>query len=283
MLIEGLTETEQSIFEALATYRYLTAEQMMRLGVTSAKRHLYVVLRKLKLRQPHVIVELDFGTLVGHGRLPRLYALTPRGAEILSEALRYDEHIDAPKRVTKFKRDYFHRMNCVDFHITLRLWAKRHGAAIDFFETYYDHATEQSARGGFYPKTRIRISSGVLVPDAMFSFTTRDGKQRLCAFEMYNGTETGRVQKQLRRYVAAHNEEAIEDTYKYEAAARLICVFDTKRGQELVKSRMAGDRGFSAFAPFVFSKTIGEVGENFVSGWQQFHREEKVPLFSEGA
>lgn len=283
MRVETLTDTEQAVFEALATYRYLSAEQMMRLSVSRAKRHLYSVLRALTIRTPPVVVELDFGTLVGHGRLSRLYALTPHGADILAEALGHCEEIEAPTRVTKFMRDYFHRVNCVDFHIAVRQWAARFGATIDFFDTYYDHATGPTARGGFLPKTRIALSRGILVPDAVFRFTTPDGAQRLCVFEMYNGTETARVEKQLRAYLTAHTEEAIENAYHYDAAARLVCVFDTRKGLELVGNRMAGDPLFRDFAPFVFSKTLEDVTMDFVIGWRQFDKENTVPLFADTA
>jgi hypothetical protein len=39
MQIERIRETEEAILEALAVYRYLTAEQMLRLGVTPSAPH----------------------------------------------------------------------------------------------------------------------------------------------------------------------------------------------------------------------------------------------------
>src|SRR4051812_25173752 len=85
MEFERYSQTEEAILEALATYRFLTPKQMLRLSVTKAPSHLYEVLRALELRKPLVVKKLDFGALPKYGRLDTTFVLTQAGAEVLRE------------------------------------------------------------------------------------------------------------------------------------------------------------------------------------------------------
>ena len=277
MQIERLTETEERILTALATYRFLTPQQMVFAGVSHSRRHLYATLTTLARRSPKLTSELDFGVLPGKGRLSRIYHLTPAGAELLEGEGRGEA--TAPARVRLFNSDYFHRLNCVDFHLTLRTWAELHGATIDYFHTYFDHSEKRTSRGGIQPRTRIAAASGAIVPDAVFAFTTADGAQRLCAFEMYNGVRTARVEQQLADYLPVLEHGAIEDAYAYEHAVRILAVFDTSAGETLARTRLASRADFRTFAPSFFFKTLEEARVDPIANWQQLHTEEPVPLF----
>ena len=82
--IQRISQTEGKILEAVAHYRFLTAHQLMRLGVTSDKTHLYDKLRTLKTRRPALLHELRFGPEPGLGRLASIYFLTEHGAAALA-------------------------------------------------------------------------------------------------------------------------------------------------------------------------------------------------------
>ena len=278
MDIERISATEEAILDVLACYRFLTPNQMFRLGVTAAKPHLYATLRKLQIRKPAVISVLDFGALPRRGRLSRLYALTPYGAEVTADARRDGEIIETPKRIRAFVNDYFHRLACLDFHIALRAWAERSETTINFFHTYYDPLTGADATQKHRQKTKIKLKRGVLIPDAIFSFTTPDGSQRLCAFEMYNGRRTDRVTKQLAAYCVAQSEGAIEKAYGYAHGTRILCVFEDKEGLQLVSERVQAQNTLAGHNPFFFAKTLGEVDGNFALGWRRFSGD-TVPLF----
>ena len=164
MDIERISATEEAILDVLACYRFLTPNQMFRLGVTAAKPHLYATLRKLQIRKPAVISVLDFGALPRRGRLSRLYALTPYGAEVAADARRDGEIIETPKRIRAFVNDYFHRLACLDFHIALRAWAERSETTINFFHTYYDPQLVPMRRRSTARKPRLSSSEVSLFP-----------------------------------------------------------------------------------------------------------------------
>ena len=50
-----------------------------------------------------------------------------------------------------------------------------------------------------------------LIPDGIFLVATPDGKDHLFALEVYNGRDTQRVHKQLRKHLQAQAEGAIAE------------------------------------------------------------------------
>src|SRR3712207_2474144 len=100
MSFEQPTDLELTILERLATYRFLTVEQLLALNVTKHERHLQATLRSMagahqkpgstkagqgsSARTPSryrpyrspVIKRLTFGVMSGIGRLPYVFALT---------------------------------------------------------------------------------------------------------------------------------------------------------------------------------------------------------------
>ena len=127
--IERATPTEIAVYEALATYRYLTTHQMLKLKVSKSERYLYSALRNLRNRKKATVGALDFGAMPTVGRLPILYYLTEYGASILEDFGRQWETIKYPKKARLFSRDYFHRIRTIDSHIALQQWAETNGTA----------------------------------------------------------------------------------------------------------------------------------------------------------
>jgi hypothetical protein len=107
MHVERVTSTELAILDALATYRFLTPAQMLRLGFTRSRRHLYAAIHNIWQRESPLIGALDFGVLPQRGRLPRIHYLLRRGALYLAEAHRSSEPVSCPSRVRVFRTDYF--------------------------------------------------------------------------------------------------------------------------------------------------------------------------------
>ena len=257
----GLTTIEHAIFTALARYRFLTAPQLLRIGVSSSRRYLYKSLHRLAARRPHILRSIAFGVHAEKGHLPALYYLTPAGSQLLAEADR-EESVPVPERVHRFANDYFHRVNTIDCHIAVCLWATRASNTIEFFHTYFDHSDSRK------PRTQVRLSKGFIVPDAVFRLVDPSGQARLFALEMYNRRETHRVEQQVARYLRALKHEAIEEAYHHPAALRVLCVFDEPPALDLVLERLTRQPDFQSFAAQFFFKTLPGLSADFFSGWR---------------
>jgi hypothetical protein len=258
----GLTTIEHAILTALAHYRFLTAPQLLRLGVSASRRYLYKSLHRLSARRPRVIRSLAFGVHAEKGHLPALYYLTPAGSELLAEADR-DEPVAVPERVHRFAADYFHRVNTIDCHIAVQQWASENGSAVDFFHTYFDHSTDRK------PRTHIALASGSVIPDAIFRLRPPDGEVRLFALEMYNRRGTYRVERQIARYLIALGHEAIEEAYRHPSALRVLCVFDEPAALDLVLRRLSGLPDFQTFTQQFFFKVLSDLRLDFYDGWSR--------------
>jgi hypothetical protein len=274
---QRVTPTAQAILEAVATYRFLTAGQLLRLGVTSERTHLYDTLRTLKHGRG-ALQELAFGAIPGVGRLASFYMLTPRGAMLLQACSRDAEPPLVHRKPVTARNDYFHRVRCVDFHITARRWMEAHDMRLDFFHTYYDPHTAVG-KGRSRQRTTIDLSRGTFTSDAVFAFTDPQGVQRLCTFELYNAHRTKRVVTQLEPYLDAIAEEAVERAYAHEGgAARYLVVFDDPAGLRLACARLSSLAGFAAERESFYLATCEAVERDFLRAWQRLDGEQ-VTLF----
>ena len=192
----ALPDTNLQVMEHLHAYRFLTAPQLLRLGVASHVNSLRRTLRRFETGRKYVDWA-EFGVLPRIGRLPRVYYLTERGARYLAEAWRVEPaEINYPRGVKLFSRDYFHRGATIDFHIELRRFAAQYGLTVEVFHSYFDTA---GANRNENPADRLRHLSKVpledsfFIPDAIFAVRASDGSRYLFVLEVYNGIDTKRV------------------------------------------------------------------------------------------
>lgn len=267
MLVERLTRTDQAILEHVACYRFLTSLQLLALGVTTDKGHLYGTLRSLVSRRPAFLGVLDFGVLVGHGRLPRLYFLTPQGASMLEDIRPDLGHIDTPSRVRLFHNDYFHRIATVNTHIAVRQWTDKIGARIDYLHSYFDHGVRKDGRA--YARTRVMVDkTTALIPDIVFSLTAADKITRLFAVEIYNDHTATRPEKQLLAYFVALQSAAIEKAFAYDKAVRILCLFEEPRVIISLRERFKVHPFATTFNKQLFLKSFAERAA-FATSWQR--------------
>ena len=285
--IEGLSSVEERVLEALATYRYLTPKQMTELGVSGDKRHLYVVLGRLQTktktpdrkekRIPKEIGELDFGAVPGKGRLARVYFLTKLGADLLMRARKDLEDVPYVKRPNKFQNEYWHHLYTVDFHIHVRAFTELEGHEVRMFKAYFEFAKRYTRA------TSIRLRKGVIIPDALCVIDGADGLERILAYEMANGSDTGRIEKQIRRYLEALDERAIEKAVRVgkDTPLRVLFVFEHLRTFENLRKRFTNDEHLEFWDDYIFCKALDafEDAAQFRQGWMHLHSAIKTPLF----
>lgn len=274
--VESYSSTESAVLEALATYRYMTAEQLVQAGVSISLPHVRTVLRKLQKKRPATVTGRDFGVLPIEGKLARMHWLTPYGADVLEE-MHGGVTFDVPKKVRLFRHDYFHRRATVDTLIFFRQWVKSTGADVDFVHTYYDPRRKRD--GKLAPRTRVVWEGGQLDADAVFHFTMPDGTGRLCALEVCRGRRTKEVEQKLETYLKAVSQAAFETTFAVEHEVRALFVFSEERALELLKIRVGALPYFEDFQTVFFAKTLDEVANDFLNNWQHFNGR-RVLLFS---
>lgn len=254
-----MTPVEARIMEALSGYRFLTVEQLQRLGAGKDRKHLGERLRALAGRG--FIGVLSWGVYPGLGRLPRMYHLKAKGAAALAAFLRLDvSEIPYVPGAPKFEMDHLHRRATVDCHIALTGWAEQHGRAVTGWRAYY---------GG--DAVRVRVSGGRTVyPDAVFDLTRAEGSPVLTALEVCldrGGTDRGRVVRQMEAHREAMETGALAEALKLERGNRLLAVFEGEASRDAVRDRMRAQSAFTAFAGLFLFGCLDALRDDFGGCW----------------
>lgn len=268
--IERVRPTEERILEALATYRFLTSAQLMRLGVTSDRTHLYDTLRTLKRRKPALVRELAYGPAPGIGRPPSLYLLDPNAGPVLADIDPSWHGLAIPRTVRAITTDYRHRVLCVDFHIALRAWASSTGGRVDLYAAYYDPVPAGGRGRQPHHRTRVAFPGGVVVPDAILALVDKRGARRLFAFELYAGRRTDRVIEQLETYLRAFAGKALETAYPNEYGIPVLVAFEDREGMDLVRERARDHSGLSGAGASFFLAAVPDFADGFPHAWRRF-------------
>lgn len=284
MSVTTLTDTEFKVLDALRVYRYLTAEQMVRVRVASNLSHLYPVLRNMAGRTRPWVGKIDHGALPGVGRLPAAHYLTQHGAKVLAGALGAETaDVPYPKGAVLVRHGYMHRVHTIDCEIAVRLWAAEHGHHVDFFNSYFDvtGANRSRTKSPRRALTKIDLTDGTgIIPDAVFQLTDSDGTPRLFVLEMYNQHRTKRMADKLAEYRYAIGEQAIERQFDYPHSPRILAVFEDDKALELTQRHLSQRADFgSDFFPFFFFQTRPGIMADFRSGWRRIGDTRRVGMF----
>lgn len=266
-----LTAKNIEFLRLLNQYRFLTNSQFLRLGLVKDQCSVYKIAARFSLaKRPH-IGKKDFGFISGKGRLPHLYYLEKRGAQVLTEALRLDDdEVHYEKVKPPFAQDFFHRMALIDFHIELDIFAEKYDCRVPFFHTYFD--TEGANRGTpaheqLRRMTKVPLGKYHLIPDGIFLVDPPDGKKRLFALEVYNGRDTKRVHKQLAKHLQAQAEGAVAEAYGLRLPYRVLMTFETENAMQAVMRRIRDDSQFADSEPYFAFSTLENVRRDFARGW----------------
>jgi hypothetical protein len=267
------------ILDALARYGYLTAPQIMKLGLYRDKASLYGALSNLG--RLHLILGTEPQALPGAGRFPAVYALTAKGAEEIGCAI---DRAVKPLRGAKPGKpplDVEHRTAIVDCHIALNAWAETAGHRLAWFTPDFAPSSLHGRRA-----TAIRTASGDYTPDALAVLDCADGIKRPLVFEVYRGGLTDRPQylraklpNDLRAFAMPELRESVraglEGTF---SAPRLLVITASDKLRDSVLSNPPAPElpGWG----FTFLKTLAEIEVDFGGGWWRISKAQE-PLFQE--
>jgi hypothetical protein len=269
------------IMEALSIYRFLSVDQMVRLGI-GAKTNIYKAINHNLLPQ-----EFVDASLIGSERdetnsqlakpLPRMFFLTRTGADAYERATSLPPgSIQYPHRPAFNANTQLHRLRLIDCHITIKEWADKNIHIIDFFHLDYstDVGTDFDTKSPLPPRlTKLLTTQGKpLQPDAIFQLTDpRDMTSRLYIFELYIGRKnaTNYFVPQLNRHCFAISEDAVKRTFGYEHGERVLVVFNDPGAVDITKAAMLRTGAFTEFGEHFFLKSYDELTADFRTGWKR--------------
>jgi hypothetical protein len=265
LLMSGMQE---KILRELATYKYLTVSQLVKLKV-GVKNRIYENLTKLE--DAGLVKYADYKALLRYGKqLERIHFLTPKGANLLvtNTPNSHLDHIRYPKSsTTLFTHDYFHRVSSINTQISFYNWLCNHKMQLITYANYFDvvGSRKNHVTDPMHAVTRIEFGNGhFLDPDGIGIYENNE-QTKVTLIETYNGKNTKRVIEQLRKhiYVIKHGLASIK--YNLEAPTRVCCTFENENAIKAVLKRLQNDPyfQFNNIEYYFFFGVAEQVWEDF--------------------
>lgn len=199
------------IMRALSTFRFLTAAQIVELGIVTHTNTASNLLRNLRdRRRPFVFSQSYAGTELladgrpSFGRKPSLHQLSPLGAEYLAELDQVPlANIPHAKKPTHLGQDYHHLVQTIAVHVQAALFCKAHGATLAGAWRYY--AKQGSPRTGnpLRAETSVPIQNAQqprqkrYEPDLIVHMRDPNGQDHLFVVEVHRGQDKARLMRTL--------------------------------------------------------------------------------------
>jgi hypothetical protein len=272
--LDTLTVPQQAVLEALARYRYLSVAQMVAAGVARNESHIRAdVLPRLCQRVSGNLVEAhDFPQFSAKGRLPKIYTLTQRGAEIVADIRQCEAgNILWPIGGVQYANDFPHRAAYLDACIAFDRWIAaddaRHCRALCH---YFDKTgANRSGVNRMRSVNRIDLPDGShIIPDGLAFFDNGE-RLRAVAIELHRATSTGDVVAKLADYFIALETDAVSRYFGHDKAARVLSIATEPALILRVMNRLVALPGFvgsRAFELMAFN-SLDTVKADFGQGW----------------
>jgi len=270
LFFQTLSPSQEKILLALARYKYLTAGQLLRLGIMSDRANLNKQIAELRLRKDPLVGSIAFGVHPAIGKLENVHFLKAHGAEIVKDYLREDV-VRFPKNEGQFyQKDYFHRMNMINVQIALHEGiSKNDGCEIMLFSTYFDKVSTGKKKG-YRAESSIQISENdYLIADALCTIQTSKRKE-LYAIEMYNGDDTNRVHKSLFHHLKALSVGQPSRMFGLDYGSRILCIFELEVYKQMAMKRLSEDNSFAEAKFHFLFKSLEEIKQNAFEDWWLF-------------
>jgi len=280
-----LKENQLTAIEWLASYKYLTSSQFVKMGLYKRRGYLTNSLKILIDMKKPLIAKHDFNTI--NGKSESLYYLTKYGKKFLMDELEYPEtKIKAPiGSASVYLRDYYHRKLTIDFHIHFSHWIKSNEGKIIFLNYYFDkigNNRSHDKRKHVIALNRIQLdTSNSFIPDINTKFSL-GGKEYLYLFEQHNGKDAKRLYEQLITHIKAISKGVVSEKYSLEKTHKVIIVCEEDSVKNSVIKRLQKANKIEYYNNFLIFKTNSELEEDFYNNWTLISGE-KVSFISDSA
>ena len=251
------------VLQALSLYRYLTVEQMLRLGISKNAK---------SLRDKSLFALRHHGCLQSEkigSFLPDVHHLTKRGVEVLSavEGIEFDS-APGQKRAPFSALFAAHRFAQVDFHIGLRQWAEARGDAEVLLELQdFQHVKQNGGPARSATELTVPRLVNTVIPDGLYAVGLDTGQTAVYVVEIHRATQSKAVTEQLARYCEAITSGAIGQAHGYTANPVICSVHHQPAVLVSVKRRLLAHAGFANFQRNFVFHALNTLTSDFTGGW----------------
>lgn len=229
-----ISDKQIQILKEISKYKYLTASQMVDLGISTSLITIRHCIRVLKSHE--LIKQASYGATIQKQeksqvvRLENLNFLDKNGVKFLKESFDFD-NIKYPRDYKlNFSNDYMHRILIVAACISFENWRKEKDIKGFFMVDFHNS------------ETLIPIDEKLTVkPDVIVNFN-----QNFAIVEIWAGMEKEYIINQLSKLSKAIASKKVSEFLKYDRIPRILNVFKDKGVMERVKQELKADSYFES-------------------------------------
>ncbi len=252
------------VLQALRCYRFLTVDQMLRLGISKNAKSLRDK-TLFALRHHKCIHSEKIGAF-----LPDIHHLTPHGQDTLAELEGVElGSVPINKRVPFSPIFAPHRFAQVDYQIGIRQWAEQRSDA-DIVLELQDFVYEAGS-GRRKPSSSTELTiidhSKAIIPDGTFAVELTSGKAVVYLVEIHRSTQSKAVTEQLVRYFGVIRQRVIEQKYGYAVNPIICSIHHQSSVLASVKNRLNAAPDFEPFKRNFVFRTLDGMTSNFTDDW----------------
>jgi len=244
----NITNIQLNILEALATYKYLTFSQMLKLDIGTTQ-YQYLWKQMVNIRDCPTPLVNYHSYSVPHPRIWKsesMYYLTTNWKDFLVRELGINAK-DIKHQIwnTVLHRDYYHRKKQIDFHIFLEKFLKSTSFTLDYFSAYFDKTGNSRRDNNLTSINRIELSkNSFYIPDGIFQVSDFAWESKLFLFEMCNWNDTKRIMKQVHNHAKALVSKSVHVKFDLQANKpyKILFLFDKTSIMEEVIKRFTSDQ-----------------------------------------
>lgn len=252
------------VLQALSLYRFLTVDQMLRLGISKNAKSLRDK-TLFALRHHKCIHSEKIGSF-----LPDVHHLTKHGRDLLSQI----EGVEIAGSATAKRQPFSalfarHRFAQVDFHINLHQWASRRGDADLVLELQDFIRPSGKGQAGRKSITELAVPGLVntIIPDGIFAVSLTTGQTAVYLVEVHRSTQSKAVTDQLSKYFEVIKSGAIGQKYGHAVNPIICSVHHQPAVLASVKARLTAHPGFAPFKHNFVFHGLDDLNAQFTSGW----------------
>lgn len=271
-MINRFRPKEVAILKALARYKFLTYNQMIRLGIANHSSNLSTVVKGLRdMKKPYVKkISHRIGSPVKH-------YLTKRGKTALVEL--YDiseEEINHPKgAILTDTQDQKHRTSIISIQIEIDLACQAEGLSLLFCDRYFDSTGNNRIDRNLKSKTAFHYTDTKTVKaDLIFSIQTSK-QEEYYVLELENGKDTAKGVEKCVNHAKALLKGSLNEKLGFSTGYRVLWVFEHQSIMDKTIVKLQSIPFFEHLHEYFLFKSLDQVSENILAGWQNVSARER--------
>lgn len=264
-MIKRVNKKQVLILKAIARYKFITYQQVIRLGIEKYKANVSKLVTDLRDSKRPLVRKIPH-----RNGEPAKHYLTPKGKEILLELyddLDADKILTVPKILYTDTQDQKHRTTTIDIQIELDFACQRNHIDILFCDRYFDTVGNNRIDKNLKSKTAF-VFEGKKSVKADLVFMLQTSKQReLYILELENGKDTKKAVEKCFNHAKAILLKSANEKYDYNQGYRTLWIFEHQSIMEATINRLRKNPFFENLHEYFLFKSLDAIQEDFFEDW----------------